>query len=472
MTGSLDANDFGCLIDGQIRLGARSGEVIDPATECSIGSYAIADEAMVEEAVASAVKAARLWRSATVSARQSVLHVIEAALLANRDELARLHTSEQGMPLRESYGEVDSCIHVMRHHAERLEQGGDPLAPAISDTFIQTHSPLGVVVAILPWNAPLLTAVIKIAYSVAAGNAIIVKPAPTTPATTMMLGRLVAADLPAGLVQILGDDGDVGPQLTAHPAVAKIVFTGSTITGGKVISSGSRTIKRVTAELGGNDPAIVLADAELASAAEGIFKQAFINAGQICSAVKRVYAHADIIDRLADRIAAMVRDTRVGNGFADDTQIGPLQNRAHFEKSRSLYDRTTSVGRVLGHSNIPQGSGYFLPVMLVTDIPPDHDLLTQEQFCPLLPLVPFTSTEDAIKWANDTPYGLTASIWSSDPAAAAATAMEIDAGLVCINAHRRNLTGQSVPLCKQSGIGWLGGDRAILEYVQPHLIAR
>ncbi|MGH6613351.1 aldehyde dehydrogenase family protein [Sphingomonas sp.] len=462
---------FDCLVAGRLTSGAECAEVVNPATGQAFCSYATADRAMVEEAMSAAVQAFEQWRSSQLSERRALLDALADCVDREADNLAHLLTLEQGKPISEAQQEVQFTAFMLRYsatlHSDRTESLFDETHPDHRRIF----TPLGVVAGIIPWNYPLVLAAMKIGPALLTGNAIIVKPAPTTPAATLELGRLWADRVPPGLIQILGDDGTVGPMLAEHPDIRKLSFTGSTITGRAVMAAAAPTLKRLTLELGGNDAAIILDDAEPVAAAAGIYSGAFTNCGQICGAVKRVYVHDAVYERFCEALAGHVNSAVVGAGSLPDTTIGPVQNRIQYDKSMALLSAAEAAGRVIARANIPPGSsGFYVPPTLIADLSDSHPLVREEQFAPLLPIMKFNNDADAVRRANDSPYGLTASVWSSDRARAAALATGIDTAVVHINTHNGSTNGQGASPAKQSGVGWLFGHDGFKEYMQPHLI--
>jgi len=330
--------------------------------------------------------------------------------------------------------------------------------------------PLGVVGAIIPWNFPVLIVAFKLPFALLDGNTLVIKPAPTTPLSTLRLGQLMAGIFPAGVVNIVTDQNDLGGQLTAHPGIAKISFTGSTGTGRKVMASAAASIKRLTLELGGNDAAIVLADADPVKVAPGIFNGAFMNAGQICLAIKRVYAHSDIYDALCAELARLAEEAVVDDGLKQGAQIGPLQNKAQYEKVRALIESGRAEGTIIAGGELLDRPGYFVRPTIVRDISDGARLVDEEQFGPVLPIIRFDDPEDAIARANASDMGLGGSIWSADRQKAHDLATRMEAGTVWINKHLD--FGPTMPFggAKQSGLGVEFAQEGLYEFTQVHVI--
>jgi acyl-CoA reductase-like NAD-dependent aldehyde dehydrogenase len=311
-----------------------------------------------------------------------------------------------------------------------------------------------VVGIITPWNAPINLAAGPLTAALYTGNCVVLKPSPFTPLATLKLGELLAGVFPRGVVNVLAGGDALGEWMTTHAGIDKISFTGSVATGKRVMANCAGTLKRITLELGGNDAAIVLDDVDPQAVAPKLFFATFVNSGQVCMAVKRIYAHAKIHDALCAALAAEARKARVGDGLDPATQFGPIQNRRQYERVLGILEDTQRRGgRILAGGSVPAGPGYFFPPTVVADIPEDSRLVQEEQFGPIVPVLKFTDIDDVIARANDTRYGLAASVWSADPARARAIAQRLEVGTVWINQHRA--TAANVPFggAKESGIG-------------------
>jgi acyl-CoA reductase-like NAD-dependent aldehyde dehydrogenase len=464
---------FHSLVAG--RVDARAPQpVLNPATEDIEFLVQSGTEAMLDRAVTDAAAAFALWRVVPLAERQALLDTLARVVHEHRDHLAPLLTREQGKPLAEAQKEIEGAAALLGHYASMQPARLDELFADEDGRHLRFYRPLGVVAAIVPWNAPFFIAVLKIAPALLAGNAIIVKPAPTTPVTTLEFGRICREHVPRGLVQILADDGTIGPLLVAHPGVRKISFTGSTATGGSVMSAAARGLKRLTLELGGNDPAIVLASADPASAAAGIYAAAFSNAGQVCGAVKRVYAHDEIFEPFCAELAVLVERTVIGNGLDPAVTMGPLQNREQYRKAETMRALAQQSGRILAQARTPgiADKGYFVAPTVFVGLGDEHPLVMEEQFAPLLPVQRFSDVGAAIHAANATPFGLTASVWSGNEREAREVAMRLEAALICINRHNAGALDLGINMAKQSGSGWLLGDEGLKEYLQAHLLIK
>jgi len=460
---------FHLIIDGQLKPGSMTMKVMNPATGKLIADCPRADAEQLNDAVAAAKRAFPAWANLTYAARRTMIHAISEALAARLEEFAHLLTLEEGMPLHESTKEIRGSVALLKL-LSNMELTDEVLKENETVTVIRHRTPLGVVAAITPWNAPMVLLIVKITSALVTGNTVVAKPAPTTPLTSLRFAEICNACLPAGVFNMITDANDLGTMLTSHPDVEQISFTGSTATGKKIIQAAASSLKRLTLELGGNDPAIVLEDADLKTVAPKIFAAAMANAGQICLAIKRVYVHESQYEELCDELAKLADATVVNDGSKQDTQIGPLQNKMQYDKVRALIEETRHDGKIIAGGTFPEGSGYFIRPTIVRDIDDNARLVREEQFGPVLPVLSYTSIDDAIERANDTEYGLGATVWSADSEKALAVARQINAGTVWINTHM--LLQPDVPAggARQSGMGVEMGMEGLAELTQSHIV--
>lgn len=461
--------DYHLLIDGQLVAGDQTMPVVNPATEEVLAQCPRASEAQLNAAVAAAKAAFPAWSRRPIEERRQMLLAWADGLEREADSLARLLTQEQGKPLSESTAEIAYTVYFIRHLAP-LDLPVKVIEDNDTRLVEQYRRPLGVVGAIIPWNFPILLMAFKAPLALLAGNTMVIKPAPTTPLTTLRVGEIMAKVFPAGVVNIITDQNDLGPRMTAHPDIAKISFTGSSETGKKVMASAAETIKRITLELGGNDAAIVLPGADPDTVAPGIFGAAFMNAGQVCLAVKRVYVHDTLYDAVVERLARLADEAVVDDGLKQGTTVGPIQNRAQFDKVRAILDQARRDGRVVAGGTAEDRPGYFIRPTIVADIDDDAELVAQEQFGPVLPVLRFSDPEDALARANGTPWGLGGSVWGGDRELARDIALRMDAGQVWINKHLD--FGPNIPFggSKQSGIGVEFAEEGLAEFTQLHVV--
>jgi acyl-CoA reductase-like NAD-dependent aldehyde dehydrogenase len=325
---------------------------------------------------------------------------------------------------------------------------------------------------ITPWNAPINLAAGPLTSALYTGNCVVVKPSPYTPLCTLKLGEIAREHFPRGVINVLSGGDDLGRWMTEHPGIDKIGFTGSVEAGKQVMAAAAKTLKRVTLELGGNDAAIVLDDVDPKAIAPKLFFASFVNSGQVCMAIKRIYAHERVYDAICGALADAARKATVGNGLEPDTQLGPIQNREQYDRVVGLLEETKRSGaRILAGGDVPATDGYFIPPTIVADIDEQSRLVREEQFGPIVPVLKFTDEEDALRRANDTRYGLSGSVWSSNPERAAALASRLEVGTAWVNHHRA--TSATVPFggAKESGIGRVYSEMGLKAYLEPRVVS-
>ncbi len=457
--------EFKLLINGRLTPGASTMDVLNPSTEEVVAVCPRADKAQLNEAVAAAKAAFPAWAATPLRQRGALLVKIAEALMARQEEFARLLVQEQGKPLPMAMWEVAGTAGSLTYFAA-LDLPDKVLKDDADTRIVQQHVPLGVVAAITPWNFPLILLAIKLGPGLLAGNTMVIKPAPTTPLTTLLLGEICAEILPPGVVNFIADLNDLGDALTSHPDIAKVAFTGSTGTGRKVMASVASTLKRLTLELGGNDAAIILDDVDAKEVAPMIFGGATMNSGQVCLAIKRVYAPAAMYDELCDELARLANDAVVGDGFEQGTQMGPLQNKMQFEKVKGFLDDAKANGKVIAGGAPLDRPGYFIPPTIVRDIPDDARLVREEQFAPILPIMSYTDVDDAIARANDSEYGLGGTVWTKDLDRGYRIASQILSGTVWVNKHLDLPNDVPFGGAKQSGLGVEYGQEGLEEFTQ------
>lgn len=457
------------LIDGKMVDGAQTLDVFNPATGSVLEKAPRADEAQLNAAVAAARRAYPGWSALSFDDRRKKLEALADALEARVTEFARLLTQEQGKPLPQAMGEVMGAVFGLRAFAA-MKTEDKLVRETASERIVEIRTPLGVVGAILPWNFPMLLLMMKIGPALVTGNTVVVKPAPTTPLTTLMFGELAQGILPAGVLNVIVDNNDLGAAMTKHPDINKVSFTGSTATGKKVMESVSSTLKRLTLELGGNDAAIVLDDVDVKDVAPKIFDSAMSNAGQICLATKRVYAHASIYDQLCAELARLAGEAVVGDGLEQGTTMGPLQNKMQYEKVKAFLDDAKASGKVIAGGQALERDGYFIAPTIVRDIGDDARLVREEQFGPVLPILKFENVDDAIARTNDTEYGLGGSVWTKDVERGFAVASKMQSGTVWVNKSLDIPFDVPFRGAKQSGMGAENGQEGVEEFTQARII--
>jgi len=462
--------EFKLLIDGDLVNGADSLAVINPATGEPFATCARADAAQLERAITAAKRAFPAWRDGGQPQRQELLHKLADAMEARFEDFARLLTQEQGKPLAEAQFEVGGAIAAFRHFGAQVLYP-ETLLDEPGSLVVEHYAPLGVVGCIVPWNFPMVLLAIKVSIALSTGNTVVAKPAPTTPLTAALLGEVAAAILPPGVFNVIVDANDLGGLLSSHPDVAKISFTGSTVTGRKVMASAAATLKRLTLELGGNDVAIVLDDADPAEVAAKLYAAATFNAGQVCMAAKRLYVPNTMLDEIGERMAAMASATVLGDGLDPGTQMGPIQNKMQFDKLQELMAATRSEGTVLTGGARLNRPGYFIQPAIVRDLADNAQLVTEEQFGPLVPLLSYDTIEDVIARANASDYGLGGTVWGKDLDKAASVARGIETGTVWINKHLDLRFDVPFGGVKQSGLGREQGQAGLKEFVDVRVVS-
>ncbi|MFI5307097.1 MAG: aldehyde dehydrogenase family protein [Polyangiales bacterium] len=456
-------------IDGEQQRAAQTFAVINPATEEEVGRAPSCSTEQLEAAVKAAERAFSTWKR-DEAARRAAMRKGAELLQAKAAEIGRTLTLEQGKPIGQATGEVLGAAGQLKAAADM------PLPYEVTRDNEKgrieiCYRPYGVVAGITPWNFPIMLAMSKIAPALLGGNTLVLKPSPFTPLSTLQLGEVLNQALPKGVLNVISGDNDIAAQLTAHPLVRKISFTGSVPTGKKVAQAAAGDLKRTTLELGGNDPAIVLDDADPAQIAPQLFWSAFMNCGQICIAVKRIYAPEAMLAPLVAGIAKLAREVKVGDGLDPQTQIGPINNAMQLERVSGLVADAKRRGAEVhaGGDRLPR-KGYFFAPTVLTGLGDDAPIVAEEQFGPVLPVLPYRSLDDAIARANATTYGLGASVWSKDRARALEVAKEIDAGTVWINQHLALTADAPFGGAKHSGIGAAGGRWGVESFLQKHVI--
>jgi len=424
------------VVNGELAEPVESQEIFNPANGDLLGLAPISTEDEVEQAVSAARDAQPAWARRSDKERAEITARIAKVLEENSEYLANLITREQGKPLSGpgSRFEMQACVGWTQVPAS-LE-----LAPEVvyedderKDTLHRV--PLGVVAAIAPWNWPLMIAIWQIIPAIRMGNTVVLKPSEYTPIATLEMVRLINQVLPAGVLNTITGDGRIGSKLTSHPDIDKIMFTGSEATGRRIIEASAHNLAPITLELGGNDAAIVLPGTNAGAIAEGLFWGAFLNMGQTCACIKRLYVHEDDYEAVISSLGNIASQMTIGDGTDENVLIGPLQNKMQYDKVRELVaDARANQCDVREFGDTPE-KGYFLPVTLVGDINDGQRLVDEEQFGPALPIVRYRDIEEAVASANRLPAALGASVWADDPAIAVETASQLEAGTIWINQH-------------------------------------
>jgi acyl-CoA reductase-like NAD-dependent aldehyde dehydrogenase len=458
-------SDFTMTIDGKAVSAEQSFGVINPATGAVFAQAPDCSREQLDAAMDSSQAAFRAWRSDEARRREALLKCAEA-LQARAQELAPILTQEQGKPLEKAMMELMGGALWFQYTAS-LEIPVEVLQDD-ADTRIEVRRrPHGVVGAITPWNFPVLLGIWKIAPALLAGNTVVIKPSPFTPLSTLKLGEVLRDVLPPGVLNVVSGGDGLGAWITSHPAVRKISFTGSVATGKKVAAAAAPDLKRVTLELGGNDPALVLDDVDPKDVAEKIFWSAFENCGQICSAVKRVYVPERLYEPILSELAEHARGAKVGDGLEPGIQIGPINNEPQFERVIELVEDARSHGaKVLTGGARIGDRGYFYAPTIVGDVSDGTRLVDEEQFGPALPVLSYRNIDDAVERANATHFGLSGSVWSSDYERAAEVAGRLECGTAWVNQHLAILPNAPFGGAKWSGIGVENGPWGLLGFTE------
>ncbi|MFM6905052.1 MAG: aldehyde dehydrogenase family protein [Acinetobacter tjernbergiae] len=458
------------LVDGKAITG--TGEiinVINPANQQVIAAVSSASIEQLEQTVRAAKHAFISWQHTD---EQSISHAflqIADAVSQQKDEIAKLITQEQGKPLFLAQVEVDLTIGWIRYVAgleipvEHYEENGKKI-----NVY---NRPLGVVASVTPWNWPFMIAAWHIFPALKAKNTLVNKPSEFTPLSTIKLVEIINQHLPKGVCSLVLGNGSIGGALTAHPDVKKVTFTGSTQTGQRILQGAIADLKSVVLELGGNDVGIVLADANLDEAVPKIFQSAFLNAGQTCACLKRLYVHESVYDDVVERLTTLINTQVVGDGLDPATTFGPLQNKIQYEKVLALIDTAVSMGaNIIRPAQALPENGYFIAPTLVTNLDEQSALVQTEQFGPVLPVLKFSHVEDVVKATNQSEYGLGGSIWTRDLEQAQKLALTMETGTVWINSHSDLSPQVAFGGWKLSGLGYSFGLDGLLQYTHKQAI--
>lgn len=447
-------------------------DVKNPANGEMVGRAPNASLKDLDQAVIAAEVAYLLWSKQSDSVWAQACLDIAAKIGEHAEELAQLLTQEQGKPLNGLGSRFE--IGGARAWADHTASLSLPvkLLQDNEQGRVELHrKPLGVVGSITPWNWPVMIAVWHILPAVRSGNTVVIKPSPYTPLSTIRLVELMNQVLPAGVVNVVcGDDQttNIGAAISSHPSIRKIVFTGSINTGKRIMASAAETVKRLTLELGGNDAAIVLPDVDPKAIAEGLFWGAFINSGQTCAAMKRLYVHDSVYEEVCSALVDFAKNIPMGNGADESSVLGPVNNRMQFDKVKRLIDAAKEKGRLLLGGE--PGQGLFFPPTIIADLTNEDPLVFEEQFGPALPIIRYTDLEDAIRQANDSPNGLGGSVWSKDIEKARAVASRLECGSVWINKHGAIQPNAPFGGVKMSGCGVEFGEEGLAEYTDIQVI--
>lgn len=470
---------IGHFIDGDVVEAGKYRDHIDPGKLSDVvAKVAVGTAENAERAIHAAHQAYLSWRKLDPKSRVELMMNAGEVLGDCAGELAPLLVREHGGVLWEAQTDFALGKGVLQHTASLAETFLEPINIDDDQCTIRIEKqPRGVVAAIVPWNMPVVLTMMKLAPALATGNTLVIKPSPFASAALTIALQRMAALFPPGVINVVHGDVEVGEALTTHPLVRKVGFTGGTTTARAVMASASGSIKNVTLELGGNDPAIVLDDADIEHTLDRMIPGIFTRSGQICFAVKRIYVPASMHDRFVDALCSRVEEFVVGHGLMEGVKFGPLATEAQYRNVCKLIDSTKASGaRIVELGRLAEGvdkkDGYYVLPHVVIGASHSDEVSCCEQFGPIIPVIPYENEEQAVEWANDTGYGLGSSIWTADHERGMTLASRIEAGSTFINTHSFESLDLRMPFggIKLSGIGREFGEAGLSEYVEDHAI--
>jgi acyl-CoA reductase-like NAD-dependent aldehyde dehydrogenase len=458
----------------------RYTEVRDPGRLSEVvGEVAQGNAQHVDQAIQAAHQSFLTWKKTSVKERISLL--LHAAELLEKEipSISKIVSSENGMLLNTTKLEMGMAVSSIRNMAEIAESFFEPKRIEDETSWVSVErKPLGVIAAIVPWNAPIVLTMQKLAPALVSGNTVVCKPSPFAPMGVTVALKKIAELFPPGVINVIHGDAEVGSALTTHPLVRKISFTGGGRTAKHVMKAAAESLKGVHFELGGNDPSIVLDDADLNEVVPKIVGAVFRRSGQYCFAIKRIYVPESMYDRFYEKMVELADTYKIGHQFNEEATFGPLNNKQQYDYVKQLIERlkqTHGPVKELGTKLEPENwdNGYYLHPVVIRDVGANHEIVTCEQFGPIIPLVSYKTEQEAIQMANDTEYGLGSSIWSSNAERARSIANELEAGMTFINGTGQTPLGHKyMPFggVKQSGIGRENSEAVLNEYTNYHAI--
>ncbi|KAI4925737.1 uncharacterized protein J4E92_006473 [Alternaria infectoria] len=467
---TLDFETFYNIVDGKQRGSDNIHHGINPATGQQLWDVPIASEQDLNDAVAAAKKAFPAWRDTPIEKRKELLNKVAESYQQHTDDFVNLLCKESGKPRKFAAIEVGAVAGFIGHHltldvpSEKVEDE--------EKTIYTEYSPLGVCGAICPWNFPLVLSTGKIAPALMTGNCMIVKPSPFTPYTALKFVELAQEILPAGVLQVVGGNNELGVQMCLHPDIAKISFTGSIATGKKVMETSAKTLKRVTLELGGNDASIILPDVDIKKTAPEVVMGAFQNSGQVCVATKRIYIHESIYKEFLEEMVNFTKSIKIGNPDDGDNLLGPVQNQMQYERVKGFFEDSKAKGYkfAAGQPDVSTGKGYFIQPTIIDNPPNDSRIIQEEPFGPIVPTQPWSDLDEVVARANNTNTGLGACVWGKDVEKACKVARRLEAGSVFVNSWEKPTPQAIFGGHKESGIGGEWGKTGLLAYCNPHVM--
>ncbi|ASQ90927.1 hypothetical protein CHL67_08355 [Prosthecochloris sp. GSB1] len=467
---SFQNDRFSLLVGGDSVVANNSFAVINPATEEEVGYAPAASLEHVDKSVLAYEEVRETWTK-DIAYRRKLLQNCARKIEAQTDSIAEILSSEHGKPLHKSKLEISGVVKWFMDTSllaipdtvnDKL-----PNVPNVSSKI--TRKPYGVVAAITPWNFPLMMMAWKVAPALLMGNGVIVKPSPFTPLSSLYIGKIMSEVLPRGTLSVLTGDNRFSHELCSHARIKKISLTGSIETGKSIYNSSG--LKDLTLELGGNDPAIILPDADIESCIEEIFWAAFSNCGQICTGIKRLYIHESMFERTANLLREYANNVKIGGAFESNIEMGPINNAQQLYRIESMvFDAVESGGICISGGRRLDRKGYFYPPTIITNIRDDSRVVNEEQFGPVLPLLTYTSLDNAVIRANNSNYGLGGSVWGRDVSLAERIAEKLECGTAWINMHGPIWGAAPFGGWKLSGIGEEHGEQGLYEYSQAHVV--
>jgi acyl-CoA reductase-like NAD-dependent aldehyde dehydrogenase len=456
-------------IDGKAVAGEGTFDVVDPALGTVTAQAPQCGPDQLDAAVRAAARAQRDWRTDEDGRRKAMLAFADV-ITAAADQLTATLSRETGKPLAVAGAEPAICAAWLQYYAG-LPIPRDLLQDDENARIERAWRPLGVVAAITPWNFPLGLGMWKIAPALLAGNTVVLKPSPFTPLATLLLGEIAQSVLPPGVLSVVTGGDQLGADLVAHPVPRKVSFTGSVASGKHVAVSAAADLKRVTLELGGNDAAILLPDADLASAVPVLLGTAFFNTGQACALPKRIFAPDDRYEQVVQAFADAAAAIAVGPPSNPRAQLGPLSTRPQFERVKSLTEDAVRRGaRVAAGGHPGAGPGFFFEPTILADLDDSAPVVAEEQFGPVLPILRYATVDEAVERANDTMYGLCGSAWGADEERATAVAERLECGTTFVNTHAE--LSPPIPFggSKWSGLGHENGIEGLLAFTESQVV--
>lgn len=424
----------------------------NPSTGVAFAQVRLGSEAELHQSIESAKKALPNWQR-DLETRRRLLELCANDIGSNSEELAALIVGEQGKPIAEAREEV-SYARSLFHEYATMELPDRLLGKTDHSQAFLRYQPIGIVGLLTPWNFPIATAAVKLAPALLMGNAVVFKPSERAPSAPMKLAMILAKRLPKGILSAFAGKDELGDAMACHPDIGKISVTGSIETGRRAMASASSNLKRLTLELGGNDPAIVLPDADPETVAKSIVSSAFRNAGQVCNSIKRLYVHRSIEDELCHRLRQEIENLKVGCGMDPSTDIGPLTLLSSLSRlDRLVKDALQNGGKLHCGGKRINRPGFFFEPTLISNLTNGMPLVDEEQFGPILPIISYSNYDHAIEMANRSPYGLSASVWTSNTNLGIEISHRLKCGRVGVNGHKRGDISAPFGGFKQSGIG-------------------